>query len=232
MQSNEWVLGISWYHLLSDAGACLHFCNTLSRFYQGMEAPQPSPIFERRLWREDEANQSVLPIAKLFLDPQPMEEASKITLTHQSDYEQLNLHFSGAQLATLRTLAGGKSITIQDALTAYIILTLNTSCYQNNNERRILRATNVVNIHGISDLIARKGDVSNCLFMMTSDDFDDPYSLSNIAKTIRQFIVRLRDCQSLESAIATVDGLMRKNAREKKVPIPQVMPNEFGVNSN
>jgi hypothetical protein len=55
------------YHLLGDADTCLHFSNTLSRFYQQMEPTKPLPIFERRLWREDEANQSVLPIPKQFI---------------------------------------------------------------------------------------------------------------------------------------------------------------------
>ncbi|CAF1542077.1 unnamed protein product [Rotaria sordida] len=45
VQSNEWVLGISWYYPLRDATACLHFSNTLSRLYQQMESTQPLLIF-------------------------------------------------------------------------------------------------------------------------------------------------------------------------------------------
>jgi hypothetical protein len=232
VQSDEWVLGISWYHSLGDAAACLHFSNTLSRFYQQMEPTQPLPIFERRLWREDEANQSVLPIPKQFRDAQPSEEVSKLSLDHQLSYDPLNLHFSGKQLATLRMLAGGNSVTTQDALTAYIILTLNTYCYNNNDERRILHTATVVNIRGVSDLISPQGQVSNSLFIMLSDDFDDPYSLSNIATTIRRSIIQLRDSKVIEPGIATVDRLMRENVRNKKRPSPQLLPNEFAVNSN
>ncbi|CAF4484567.1 unnamed protein product, partial [Rotaria sp. Silwood2] len=68
VQSGEWVLGISWYHPLGDAASCLHFSNTLSRFYQQMEPTKPLPIFERRLWREDEADESVLPMMKHLRD--------------------------------------------------------------------------------------------------------------------------------------------------------------------
>jgi hypothetical protein len=232
VESDEWALAISWYHLLGDAAACLHFSNTLSRFYQQMEPTQSLPIFERRLWREDEANQSVLPVPKQFRDAQPTEEAAKISLDHQLNYDPLNLHFSGEQLATLRTLAGGNSVTTQDALTAYIILTLNTYCYNNNDERRILHTITVVNFRGVSDLIAPQGQVANCLFMMLSDDFDDPYSLSNIARTIRRSITQLRDPKILEPEIANIDGLMRKNVRNNKSPNPQLVPNEFAVNSN
>ncbi len=65
--------------------------------------------------------------------------------------------------------------------------------YFNNDERRILHAIPVVNYRGIDDSIAPQSQVGNCLFMMLSENFDDPYSLSNIAKTIRQSILRL--CQ-------------------------------------
>ncbi|CAF1261412.1 unnamed protein product [Rotaria sp. Silwood1] len=70
------------------------------------------PIFQRRLWREDETDQSVLPISKQFQDAQPIEEVSKISSAYQLNCDQLNLHFSGEQLATLRMLAGGNNVTI------------------------------------------------------------------------------------------------------------------------
>ncbi|CAF2720833.1 unnamed protein product [Rotaria sp. Silwood2] len=232
VQSDEWILGISWYHPLGDATACLHFSNTLSRFYQQMEPTKPLPIFERRLWREDEADQSVFSIPKQFQDAQSLEEAGKIYGDHQLNYAPINLHFSSKQLATLRTLAGSDNITIQDALTAYIILTLNTNCYYNNDERRILHTVTVVNFRGVSDSIAPQGQVSNSLFMMLSNDFDDPYSLSSIAKTVRQSIIQLRNPEILASGIATIDGFMRKNARDKKLPNPRLITNEFAVNSN
>ncbi|CAF0975099.1 unnamed protein product [Didymodactylos carnosus] len=232
VQSDEWVLGISWYHPLGDAAACVHFSNTLSRFYQQMEPTQPLPLFERRLWREDEAHQSVLPVPQQFRDAQPTEVALETSSAHQLNYEPLNLHFSSKQLATLRTLAGGNSVTTQDALTAYIILTLNTYCYTNNDQRRILHTVTIVNFRGVSDFIAPQGEVSNALFMMLSDDFDDPYSLSTIAKTIRRSIIQSRDSKVLEPGIATVDGLMRKNVRNNKSPNPRLVPHEFAVNSN
>jgi hypothetical protein len=98
-------------------------------------------------------------------------------------------------------------VTIQDALTAYIILTLNKYCYSNNDERRILHAITIVNYCGIDDSIGPKDQVGNCLFMMLSENFDDPYSLSNIAKTIRRSILRLRDPRILGLRIAKIDQL-------------------------
>lgn len=231
-QSNEWVLGISWYHLLGDAAACLHFSNTLSCFYQQMKPTQPLPIFERRLWCEDEGNESILPVPKQFQNAQLKEEAGKIYVDHQTNYEPINLHFSGEQLAILRSLAGGNNITIQDALTAYIISTLNRYCYHNNDERRILHAITIVNFRGISDSIAPQGQVANCLYMLLSENFDNQYSLSNIAKTVRQSIIHIRDPKILASGIAKIDGYMRRNVKNNKTPNPQLIPNEFAINSN
>ncbi|CAF4674480.1 unnamed protein product [Rotaria sp. Silwood1] len=197
-----------------------------------MEPTKPLPIFERRLWREDEADQAFLPLMKQLRDAKPAEEVINAVLDHQVHYDQLNLHFSGEQLAKLRTLAGGNSVTIQDALTAYIILTLNAYCYNDNDEHRILRTNTVINFRGISDSIAPQGQVSNAVFMMLSDNFDDPYSLSNIAKTIRRSIVESRNSKTLEPRLATFDGLMRNNVRDNKLPDLGCFPNEFAVNSS
>jgi hypothetical protein len=232
VESDQWILGISWYHPLGDADACLHFCNTLSRFYQQMEPIHPLPIFQRRLWRENQVNQSILPIPTQFENSQSIEEVVKISTDHQSNYDPIHLHFSGEQLATLRMLAGGNNITTQDALTAYIALTLNTYCYNDNDERRILHTVTVVNYHGLSDSIAPQSQVSNALFMMISDNFDDPYSLSNIAITIRRSINQSRDLQILQSGIVIIDRLMRKNLKDKKLPNPELVPNELAINSN
>jgi len=232
VESGEWVLGISWYHVLGDAAACLHFSNTLSRFYQRMEPTKPLPIFERRLWRENEADQSLLSIMKQLRDAKPSEIIFKNTFADQINYDQLNLHFSGKQLAELRTLAGGDNITIHDALTAYIILTLNTYCYYNTDEYRILRTNTAVNHRGVSNTIAPQGQVANAIFMMLSDNFDDPYSLSNIAKTIRRSINQSRDSKFLEPWLATADGLMRKNLKNNKLPDLGRFSNEVVVNSN
>jgi len=87
VQSDEWLSGISWYHVLGDAAACLHFSNTLSRFYQQMEPTKPLPIFERRLWREDEADQSILPTIKRLRDAKPLEIILKNTLDDQVNYD-------------------------------------------------------------------------------------------------------------------------------------------------
>lgn len=232
VQSGECVMGASWAHVLGDATACLNFLNTVSRFYQHMEPLVPLPVFERRLWREDEADRSLLTIMKSLSDAGPTGQALKNFMTAQLTHDQINLCFSGEQLTKLRALAGGNSVTIQDALSAYIILILNTHCYQNNEQRRILRINTTINYRGVSDSIASSSLIANVVIMMLSDDFDDPLSLSNIAKTIRRSIVRSRDPKFLVSWLATADGLMKEMARENRLMNMGPFPNEIAVNSN
>ncbi len=232
VRSGEWVLGASWAHVLGDAAAMLNFLNTISRFYQHLESLEPLPVFERRLWLEDEADQSFLPIMKHLTHVGPFLEMFELFSSWEDTHEQLSIRFSGEQLARLRELAGGNNVTIQDSLSAYVILTLNTHCYQNDVQRRILRTNTTVNFRGVSDTIAPAGLVSNAVFQMLSDDYDDPLSLTSIARTIRRSIIRSRDPTFLEAWLATADGLMRKIAREHLLANWDQFPNEVLVNSN
>ncbi|CAF1321616.1 unnamed protein product [Adineta steineri] len=232
IHSNEWILDVSWAHELGDAASCLNFSNTLSRLYQHMEPLEPSPIFERRLRKHDEIDPSLLSTMKHFRDAKPLEEMWKKFMIDQEAYDRVNLSFSGEQLVKLRTLAGEDNITIQDALTAYIILTLNKYCYYNDDKRRILRMNISVNFRGVSDSIASTGQIGNAVFMMLSDDFQDPYSLSSIAKTIRQSIIKSRDSKFLERWLATADDAMRKMIHNNRLADLGFVPNEIIVNSN
>ncbi len=232
IQSNEWILAVSWAHELGDAASCLKFLNTLSRLYQHMEPLEPLPIFEQRLWRQDEIDQSLLPTMKCFRDAKPFEVMWKKFMIDQEAYEQVNLHFSGEQLAKLRLLAGGNTVTIQDALTAYIILTLNTYCYKTPDERHILRTNTSVNFRGVSDSIASTGQIGNAIFLMLSENFEDSLSLSNIAQTIRRSIIKSRDSKFLERWLATADDAMRKMIQNNLLSDLGFVSNEILVNSN
>ena len=77
VQSGEWVMGVSWAHVLGDGAACLNFLSTISRLYQQMEPLEPLPVFERRLWREDEDDQSLVPMMKQLRDARPSGEMMK-----------------------------------------------------------------------------------------------------------------------------------------------------------
>ncbi|CAF3924988.1 unnamed protein product [Rotaria sp. Silwood1] len=232
VQSGEWVLGVSWAHLLGDAAALLNFLSTISRIYQHLKPFEPMPVFERRLWLEEEIDLSFLPLMKHLTYAGPLQEMFQHFGSWKDTYEQLSIRFSGEQLAKLRELAGGNEVTIQDSLSAYIILTLNTHCYLNDDKRRILRTNTTVNYRGVSDSIAPAGLVSNAILQVLSDDYDDPLALTSIAKTTRRSIIRSRDPKFLERYLATADKLMRKIARENLLANWNQFPNEALVNSN
>ena len=120
VKSDEWVMGASWLYALNDADAVSIFLHALSRCYQQLKLLEASPVFERRLWRKDEADPLLLP------------------------------------------------------------------------------TSTVLNYRGIFDSIAPSNLVSNCTLRALSDNFDDPYSLSSIAKSIRCSTICWRNPEFLE----------------------------------
>jgi hypothetical protein len=213
LQSGEWIMGTSWAHVLGDAFTCVKFLNTFSRFYQQLEPSEPLPIFERRLWHQENIDQSLLPRMRHLTDALSPEQTLEKIRAEQITHDQINIHFSGEQLVRLRALAGDSMLTIQDVMTAYIILTLNTQCFENNDQ--LIRHTNtIVNFRGVSDSIAPLGLMANCTLPILSDNFEDPFSLTSIAKEIRRSIIRSRDPSYLQSLLATADKLMHDRAHD------------------
>lgn len=231
VQSGEWIMGTSWAHVLGDAFACMKFLNTFSRLYQQLEPLEPLPIFERRLWHEESIDQSLLPMMRHLTDALSTEQTLKKMMIEQIAHDQINIHFSGEQLIRLDTLVDDNTLTIHDIMIAYIILTLNTQCFE-NHEQLIQHTNTIINFRDVSDSIAPPGLIANCTVRMLSDNFDDPYSLSSIAKAIRQSIVRSRDSSYLQSLISTADKLMfdvANNGREVNV---DHFPHGIIINSN
>ncbi len=191
----------------------LIFLHAFSRFYQQLEQLEPLSVFERRLWRRDEADPSLLPMMWFLSNTVSTEESITVHKTRQITHDHLNLHFSGKQLASLRKMVLDSTVTIHDVLIAYVILTLNIHCFSNDGQL-ILHTVFVVNYRRVSDSIAPSNVVANCVMTMLSDDFNDPYSLSNIAKTIRRSIIFTRNPKFLECYQATADGLTRDMVRD------------------
>ncbi|CAF4959331.1 unnamed protein product, partial [Rotaria sp. Silwood1] len=153
IRSGQWVLGTSWAHVLGDACACLNFLHTFSCSYQQMELPALLPSFERRLWSKNEVDRSLLPTMRHLFDALSTEQIQEKMMIEQETHVQLNIHFSGEQITRLRTLVDDSTLTIHDIMIAYIILTLNVSCFK--KDEMIIRHTNIiVNYRGVSDSIA------------------------------------------------------------------------------
>jgi hypothetical protein len=228
VQSGEWIMGASWSHMLGDADAFLRFLNTISRLYQQMEPLEPMPAFERRLWLKEEADEYLLPDLKQFFDG---EQIKTNGINDQVTYDQLNICFSGEQLNKLHTLIGGQDVTSQDALSAYIILTLNTHCIQ-NNDQLIVRTNTMINYRNVSDSVAPRGLVANAVLMPLSDRFEDPKSLSSIAKTIRDSIKQSLNVEFITRWVATADEAIRTIVLEKRLPKMSILNDRIVVNSN
>ncbi|CAF3933392.1 unnamed protein product [Rotaria sp. Silwood1] len=231
VQSGEWVMGTSWSHVLGDAYTCANFLHTLSRFYQHLEPLKPLPIFERRLWCKDEVDQSLLPAMKHLTDSIPTEKWLKANSTEEVTHDQLNLHFSGEQLTSLRRLVPDSTLTTHDVMIAYIIMTLNTHCFS-NDKQIILNISIVVNYHGVSDSIAPSNLFANCHLRTWSGTFEDPYSLSNIAKSIRRLIIHSRSPEFLERWLPTEDKFLRDMVRDDLRMNADNFTNGIVVNSN
>lgn len=183
---------------------------------------EPLPIFERRLWSRAESDASMLPYMRHLTEPCSQE---------QSTHEHINIHFSGEQLAELRALIGRDPFTIQDAMTAYIIVTLNTHCCM--DDQQLIRHTNIIiNYRGVSDDIAPPGLMANCTIRMLSEHFHDPYSLSSIATAIRHSVIRSRNTSFLCSMLSTAGGLMRDLARNRQEVNVDHFPHGIIINSN
>lgn len=231
IQSGEWIMGISWAHILGDAFACLHFLQTLSCFYQKLDLPKLVPIFERRLWHKEKIDQLLLPTMKHLQHAVLPEENLKKMNMEQLTHDQLNIHFSGEQLIRLYAFSNDKTLTIHDMLLAYIIVTLNTVCFQ--NEENIIRHTNIiVNYRGVSDSIASSSLMANCTLRMVSENFDDPFSLLSVAKSIRHSILQSRNPEFLERWLATADDLMRNMINQGREVNIDHFSNGIIVNSN
>jgi len=231
VQSNEWIMGTSWSHLLGDAYVCAKFLHGLSRAYQQLEPLKPLPIFERRLWYENTMDESLLPTMKHLTNTLTVNESMTIDMFEQFNYDQLNLHISGKQLDSLRRLIPSRTLTIHDLLIAYIISTLNIHCISNKDEL-ILQTSIVINYHGVSDAITPSNLVANGHLRIWSDNFEDPYSLLVIAKSIRRLINQSRDADYLERWITTAEILYKTMAHDDRRSNADHFRNGIIINSN
>ena len=225
-------MGISWAHVLGDACACIQFLNTFSRLYQGLPTLEPLPVFPRRLWHRENIDPTYLPMMKHLTESLTMEEILQRTQDKEKISEQINLHFHDDDLLRLRQLVNDNTLTIHDLLIAYIIITLNR-LYLETNEDLLIHHTNIIiNYRGVSDRIAPTNLIANCTFRMISENFSDPHSLSSVAQSIRQSILRSRDPIFLEELLPTADDLMRHLASENRQVNVDHFPHGIVINSN
>jgi hypothetical protein len=229
--SGEYVLGVSFSHVVGDAASAALFLNDLSRLYQHFESLALRPVFERRLWSNEEADSVLFVRMKQYRDGAPIEALLEIYRKENENTDSVTMTFSSKQLVLLRTRVGGDQLVVSknDALIAYVIFRLNTHFFL---EKQIIqRAFVIVNYRGISTKLCSPDQVGNCFMIILSDDFSDLYSFSIIAQTLRHSIKKARNEPFALSQIAT-EHLALKQLNDKQFkPNWTCFDNEVIVNS-
>jgi hypothetical protein len=230
-RSEEYVLGVSFSHVVGDAASATLFLNDLSRLYQYLEPIAPRPVFERCLNSKGKVDLDILARMKYYRDGAPIEALRKIYRKEYESLDPITMSFSSKQLALLRTRVSGDQLNVSrnDALIAYIIFRLNTHFF--SEQQSIQRAIIVVSYRGISTAVCSPTQVGNCFMNILSDDFFDPYSFSNIAQTLRHSLDKARKEPFVLSQIAT-ENFARKQLHNKQfMPNWRCFDNEIFVNS-
>jgi len=90
----------------------------------------------------------------------------------------------------------------------------------------------MINYRNVSDSVAPLGLVANAVLMPLSDCFEDPKSLSSIAKTIRDSINQSRNVKFIERWVATADKVIRTIVLENRLPKMSTFNDRIVLNSN
>lgn len=237
IRSNEYVLGVSFYHMIGDADTYIHFLSDLSCIYQDLEPVMSEPIFERHVWCNDDENNtidsSIMPLLRPLADARKRELVLADLIQEHTTTDPMWMSFSSEELMKIHNLVEdmNEGVTIQDALTAYLIVTINKHFFV-SDEEYIRRSNTIMNYRGISPSLAPLGQVDNSIIFILSEDFSDPLSLSSVAKTIRTSINNARNEDFLQRWLLTLDSLMRVIHKEGKAWNYIFYPNEIWMNSN
>ena len=189
-RSGEYVLGVSFSHVIGDGASASLFLNDLSNLYQHLPPLALRPVFERRLNLEGKVDPDLLARMKFYRDGAPLEELIKIYREEHQSSDPITMKFSSKELSLLRARAGGDQLTVStnDALVAYVIFRLNTHFF--SQQQSIQRASIVVNYRQIIAVLSSPIQVGNCFMHILSDDFSDPYSFST-KLLLKHFVIHL-----------------------------------------
>ena len=229
--SKEFVLGISFSHLIGDAGSFALFLDDLSRLYQDLEPRALRPVFDRCLWPNEKPDLALIATMKNYRDGAPIETLVDAYRKEHESSDPLTMIFSSKQLALLRIRAGGDPpiVSTNDALIAYVIYRLNTHFFL--EQEPIQRASIAVSYRGISQTVCSPVQVGNCFMHILSDDFSDPYCFSMIAQTLRHSINRARKEPIAISHVATENLALKQLDDQQFKPNWTCFDNEVFVNS-
>jgi len=232
LQSGEYVLGTSFYHMIGDANTNIRFLNDLSQIYQHLEPTLPRPIFERQSLKEENLDFSLPNIVDLSENAGKQQTLIDCITKEYVETEPINLSFSSNEITQIHNLIENNAeITPHDALCAYIIFTLNKHFFINTTDEPIQHARMLVNYRGVCNRLAPIGYVGNCLLTTIPIGFSNPLSLSDIAKAIRQSIQSIRNEDLIKKYITSANVLCRQLVKDNRITFI-FGSKEFIFNSN
>ena len=229
--SNEFVLGVSFSHVIGDAVSFALFLDDLSRVYQHLEPRSPRPVFDRCLWPNEQPDLDLIVRMKNYRDGAPLETLIDAYRKEHESSDPCTMIFSSKDLAILRARAGGDSLIVStnDALIAYVIFRLNTHFFR--GQQPIQRASIAVSYRGISQTVCLRVQVGNCFMNVLSDDFSDPYCFTVIARTLRHSMNNVRKEPVAISHVATENLALKQLDDKQFKPNWTCFDNEVFVNS-
>lgn len=217
IQSDEFIVGTSFCHMIGDADTKIRFLNDLSRIYQGLQPNLPRPIFERDVLQDEHPDLSI-PLIKHLAERAGKKETllSSISQEHV-ETDPLNLSLSSKEISQIRSaIKANDQLTNHDILCGYLIRTLNKSFFE-NEDQYIRNVHMLINYRGVSDQVAPLGYVGNALLTTFTSDFTNPLSVLDIAQTIRQSINSVRKKDLMDRWICSADVLTRQLVKDDRI---------------
>ncbi|CAL1696488.1 unnamed protein product [Somion occarium] len=224
-KTGETVLGLSWNHVLGDATTLKILMQTLSQYYQGLPPP-PSPTFHKRTWPQPPSDKEGEALYEQYvphmLKSYPLADVIAKYTAEALTSSMVDFTFTKAQQDKLLALANKQraqngrdeaavKVTQQDALSAYLI-TLHNRCL----DKPIHNAMYMMNYRTRSEdenaLYRHPRNAGNCIYLPTFD-VSASHSLHDLARTIRNNIVKARTTEFLETYLM-LNGNAQKDALE------------------
>ncbi|KAJ6491502.1 hypothetical protein DFH09DRAFT_370608 [Mycena vulgaris] len=232
--TNETYIGWSSNHMIGDADFVFQFIYAWSQYYQGKKEQFGPPTYEKyRTAPPDEHNDNpetdafvsrYLPHLKVLY---PMDEWISKVGDAIAKSVQVDLLFTAHQIQQLRAIVNswpdrsGPPVSAQDALSAYLITTLNRCLAV-----PITRMSNILSYRGTENPTRLKpGDwrapgplaVGNAIFQAFTRTLtvDEASSLGAVAQAIRKSIIDARKYDHLKRIVAVSNPIWLRQSQEQ-----------------
>ncbi|KAJ7639329.1 hypothetical protein FB45DRAFT_1055467 [Roridomyces roridus] len=225
--TNETILGCSYCHMLGDGEFIHQFIYAVSQYYQGKK-----PAFGTPTWEKLNDNPSTADFIDRFLPHlkvlYPMDEWMGMVGGVMGSTSQVDIMFTAQQIEQFRAVADthpgrkGTKSSAQDALSAYVITTLNRVL-----PTPITKVSSMLSYRGVANpktlgpdewRIPGSHAVGNAIFQAFTDRMtvDEASSIGSIALVIRQSLKDTRNYEHIKRIIAVSEPIWQRQSQEAK----------------